>query len=286
MRAPSNGNGRHHASHHLLGRLVVLVVLLGGAGPAGAAAGDPHKGKFTIAEATKGIPGPAGSPLTATIETNKGTISCELYEKQTPITVANFVGLATGKRAWLDPKTEKWVKKKPFYDGLTFHRVIPEFMIQGGDPLGTGTGNPGYKFNDEIVAELKFDRPALLAMANAGLDDDGKGTNGSQFFVTEVPTMSLNGKHTIFGTCEPLAVVKTIARVTRGARDKPVEPVVMTKVTITRGKPAPPAASSATSGGPAAGGGPAAPKPMEKAPAPAPKSSGADKAPAANKTAP
>src|SRR5262245_11332069 len=128
--------------------------------------GDPHKGQFTIAEATTGIPGPAGGILTATIETSKGKFTCELFEKQAPITVANFVGLATGKRAWKDPKTGRWVVRKPFYNGLIFHRVIPSFMIQGGDPLGTGAGDPGYQFDDEIVPELEFDRPGLLAMAN------------------------------------------------------------------------------------------------------------------------
>ena len=110
---------------------------------------DPAGGKFTLEQATKGLPGPAGAPLVATIETTLGKFTCELYDKQAPITVANFVGLARGVRPWLDPKTNQWVTRKPFYDGLIFHRVIPGFMIQGGDPLGVGTGNPGYKFEDE-----------------------------------------------------------------------------------------------------------------------------------------
>jgi peptidyl-prolyl cis-trans isomerase A (cyclophilin A) len=189
---------------------------------------DPAKGKFTLEEATKGLPG--SGPLTAKIETTQGTFTCELYEKQTPITVANFVGLARGVRPWKDPKTGQWVKK-PYYDGLVFHRVIPGFMIQGGDPLGVGTGNPGYKFADEIVPELKFDKPGLMAMANAG-----PVTNGSQFFITESKPEYLNGRHTIFGACDPLSLVTKIAGVDRGPRDKPTVDVVMKKVTISRGK--------------------------------------------------
>jgi peptidyl-prolyl cis-trans isomerase A (cyclophilin A) len=188
---------------------------------------DPAKGKFTIEEATKGVPG--SGTLTAKIETTLGTFTCELYEKQTPITVANFVGLARGLRPFKD-KTGQWVKK-PFYDGLIVHRVIPGFMIQGGDPLGSGIGNPGYKFADEIVPELKFDKPGLLAMANAG-----PVTNGSQFFITEGTPGYLNGKHTIFGLCEPLSLVTKITGVERGPRDKPATDVVMKKVTISRGK--------------------------------------------------
>ena len=193
--------------------------------------GDPNHGNFTLAEATKGLPGPASGPLQAIIETNKGKLTCELYDKQAPITVANFIGLATGKRAWLDPKSSKWMQKKPLYDGLIFHRVIPGFMLQGGDPLGTGTGNPGYRFQDEIVPELRFDRPGLLAMANAG-----PATNGSQFFITEGTPTHLTGRHTIFGACEPVALVAEIGRVKTGPRDKPVEDVVIKKVTISHGK--------------------------------------------------
>ena len=121
--------------------------------------------------------------------------------------------------------------KKPYYDGLIFHRVIPGFMIQGGDPLGSGTGNPGYKFADEIVPELKFDKPGLMAMANAG-----PVTNGSQFFITDAKPEYLNGRHTIFGLCDPLSLVAKIEAVERGPRDKPTVDVVMKKVTISRGK--------------------------------------------------
>ena len=204
------------------------------ASPARAEEGDPNKGNFTIAEATKGISGPASAPLQATIETSKGKFTCELYDKQAPNTVANFIGLATGKRAWLDEKTNKWVKK-PFYNGLKFHRVIPKFMIQGGDPRGNGTGNPGYAFNDEISPDLKFDKPGLLAMANAGKKPDGSGTNGSQFFITEGMPSYLNGRHTIFGACEPVSLVSDIANVKRDpSNDKPVDDVVIKKITFAR----------------------------------------------------
>ena len=165
----------------------------------------------------------------ATLKTNVGAIGLELYEDDAPKTVANFVGLADGTKEWTDPKTGQKVKK-PFYDGLIFHRVIADFMIQGGDPLGTGIGGPGYKFEDEFNSALKFDRPGLLAMANAGPN-----TNGSQFFITDAPTDWLNNKHTIFGeVTEGLDVVKKIARVPKGPGDRPVTPVVITKLTIIR----------------------------------------------------
>jgi peptidyl-prolyl cis-trans isomerase A (cyclophilin A) len=191
--------------------------------------GDPTGGKFSLDDALKGLSGKG--TLIATIDTSMGTFTCELYEKQAPKTVANFVGLARGKRPFKDPKTGQWVTR-PFYDGLTFHRVIPEFMLQGGDPLGTGTGDPGYEFEDETSNGLRFDKPGLLAMANRGPN-----TNGSQFFVTERDTIAhLNGRHTIFGACEPLDLVKKIARVPRGPADKPETPVVIKKMTISRGK--------------------------------------------------
>src|SRR5687768_15542039 len=129
----------------------------------------------------------------AVFETNQGRIVAELFPTQTPKTVENFVGLAEATKPYKDPALGEMVKKK-FYDGLTFHRIIPNFMMQGGDPQGTGRGGPGYRFEDEIVASLTFDRPGRLAMANAGPN-----TNGSQFFITHVPTPHLNGKHTIFG---------------------------------------------------------------------------------------
>ena len=191
---------------------------------------DPAKGHFTLDEATKGLAG--SGPLTAKIDTTLGAFTCELYDKQAPVTVANFVGLARGLRPWKDPKSGTWVKK-PFYDGLIFHRVIPGFMIQGGDPLGTGTGNPGYRFEDEFSPDRKFDKPGLLAMANAG-----PATNGSQFFITEGTPEHLTGRHTIFGHCDPLSLVTKITGVERGPRDKPVTDVVIKKVSISRGKKA------------------------------------------------
>jgi len=211
---------------------VILVSALAtslSAGVARADDDDPAKGKFTLEQATKGVAG--SGMLVAKIETTLGTFTCELYEKDAPITVANFVGLARGTRPWKDPKTGKWVEKKPLYDGLIFHRVIPGFMVQGGDPLGVGTGNPGYRFQDEFSPNLKFDKPALLAMANAG-----PATNGSQFFITEGTPQHLTGKHTIFGLCEPASLVSKITGVKRGPRDKPETDVVMKKVTISRGK--------------------------------------------------
>jgi len=213
----------------------LFTLTLFAAGVARAADDDPVKGHFTLEQATKGLSG--SGPLTAKIETTLGTINCELFEKQAPITVANFVGLARGTRPFKDPKTDKWTEKKPFYDGLTFHRVIPGFMIQGGDPLGTGTGNPGYAFDDEIASDLKFDKPGQLAMANAG-KRDGHGTNGSQFFITDQgnPPAYLTGRHSIFGQCEPVAVVSKIAGVAVGPNNRPETPVVMKKVTISRGK--------------------------------------------------
>lgn len=158
-----------------------------------------------------------------------GDIVIKLYPEKTPITVQNFVELAEGTKEFVDMKTgEK--KKGRYYDGLIFHRVIPNFMIQGGDPSGTGRGGPGYKFQDEIVADLKFDSPGILAMANAGPN-----TNGSQFFITLAPTPWLNSKHTIFGkVVEGQDIINKISVVPTAAGDKPVQPVVMEKVTIKR----------------------------------------------------
>jgi peptidyl-prolyl cis-trans isomerase A (cyclophilin A) len=210
------------------------LITLAATGVARADDDDPTKGNFTIDQATKGLSG--SGPLTAKIETTLGTINCELFEKQAPKTVANFVGLARGTRPFKD-KTGKWTEKKPFYDGLIFHRVIPGFMIQGGDPEGTGRGNPGYAFDDEIAPDLKFEKGGQLAMANAG-KRDGHGTNGSQFFITDQgnPPAYLTGRHSIFGQCEPIAVVSKIAGVATGPNNRPETEVVIKKVTIARGK--------------------------------------------------
>lgn len=155
----------------------------------------------------------------------------ELFENHAPVTVENFLGLAEGTKEWLDPATGK-VSTSRFYDGLTFHRIIPNFMIQGGDPLGDGRGGPGFEFADEFHPELSFDRPYLLAMANAG-----PGTNGSQFFITLVPTDWLNRKHTIFGEVKDEAsrgVVDAIGSTQTDRFDRPAEPVVINSVTVTR----------------------------------------------------
>ncbi|HEX5299480.1 MAG TPA: peptidylprolyl isomerase [Streptosporangiaceae bacterium] len=167
--------------------------------------------------------------LTATLRTNQGTIVIRLFPDHAPKTVRNFVELAEGGREWTDPGTGRATTQK-LYDGTIFHRVIPDFMIQGGDPLGSGRGGPGYKFADEIHPDLRFDRPYLLAMANAG-----PGTNGSQFFITVAPTPWLNGKHTIFGeVVQGADVVDLISRVKTGSQDRPVEDVTVDSVTIER----------------------------------------------------
>ena len=181
---------------------------------------------------------------TVVMDTSMGRITCQFFQKQAPKTVANFIGLAEGTKDWTDPQTKQKMHNKPLFSGTTFHRVIPEFMIQGGDPTGTGMGDPGYTFEDEFNADLNFDVPGRLAMANSGPN-----TNGSQFFITEIPTEHLDQKHTIFGQCDApsINVVKTIARVERDSDDKPVTPVVLNKVTIVpEGQPLPPAANAAT----------------------------------------
>lgn len=177
--------------------------------------------------------------MKATLHTNRGDIRLELYPNHAPATVENFRGLATGEKEWTDPATgEK--RSTPLYDGVVFHRVIDGFMIQGGDPLGRGTGGPGYSFDDEIHPELRFSEPYLLAMANAGLRRDpitGQvgGTNGSQFFITVTETPHLNGKHTIFGKVaddESRGVVDAIATAPTRAGDRPVDDVVIESVSF------------------------------------------------------
>ena len=166
--------------------------------------------------------------LTATLRTTEGDIVLRLYPDHAPKTVRNFVELSQGTREWTDPRTGQPSKDR-LYDGTIFHRVIPGFMIQGGDPLGTGTGGPGYKFGDEFHPDLTFNRPYLLAMANAG-----PGTNGSQFFITTVPTPWLTGKHTIFGeVVQGADIVDKISNVQTDSRDRPANDVVIESVEIT-----------------------------------------------------
>lgn len=170
-----------------------------------------------------------GKDLIASIQTSEGTIECRLFEEHTPVTVANFVGLARGEKPWINPETGEVVDGKRFYDGLTFHRVIPGFLVQGGDPTGTGSGGPGYTIPDEIADPLSHDRPGMLSMANRGPD-----TGGSQFFITLAPAPHLDGRHTIFGRCKDLDVVRTVARVPADAENHPEEPPTIEKITFER----------------------------------------------------
>ncbi len=173
----------------------------------------------------------AKEKIMARFITSMGEINCELFPDKAPKTVANFIGLAEGTKEWLVPMTNQWVKK-PLYSGTIFHRVIPDFMIQGGDPLGNGTGGPGYEFEDEFSPDLKFDVAGRLAMANAGPN-----TNGCQFFITERPTPHLNNRHTIFGQCSEIDVVKSIARVERDpVTNRPNTDVVIKEIKIIREK--------------------------------------------------
>jgi peptidyl-prolyl cis-trans isomerase A (cyclophilin A) len=169
----------------------------------------------------------------ATFHTNHGDIKVNLFGNHAPATVANFVGLATGAKEWTDPTTGQ-PSTRPLYDGVIFHRIIKQFMLQGGDPLGKGIGGPGYQFDDEIHPELSFTEPYVLAMANAGIQN-GHGTNGSQFFITTVPTQWLQGKHTIFGEVadeESKRVVDAIEAVETDGRDKPLDDVVIQSVDV------------------------------------------------------
>lgn len=186
-----------------------------------AAAGTPSGGTWTDKVSS-------GAELYATMKTNLGSITLKLYSKDAPKTVSNFVGLSTGEKEWKHPATGEAKKGVPLYNGTVFHRVIDGFMIQGGDPLGTGTGNPGYQFEDEVQSGRTFDRTGLLAMANAG-----PATNGSQFFITTSKPTYLNGKHTIFGeVVKGYEVVEAISKVPRGPRDRPVQDVVVETITI------------------------------------------------------
>jgi peptidyl-prolyl cis-trans isomerase A (cyclophilin A) len=185
-------------------------------------------------------PAVAHTPTGPTVifDTSMGRMTCKFFDKEAPLAVANFIGLAEGTKEWTDPVTGQKVKGKSFYNGTTFHRVIPAFMIQGGDRKGDGSGDAGFAFVNETAPGLTFDVPGRLAMANAGPD-----TNGTQFFITELPQPDLDGKYTIFGSCDSHSVLiaATIARVPRDGSDKPTTPVTLDKVTIVReGQPIPP----------------------------------------------
>ena len=168
------------------------------------------------------------SGTTAIIKTTLGTITIKLFKDSAPLTVENFVGLATGAKEWMDPKSREKMASKPLYDGTVFHRVIPDFMIQGGDPLGTGTGGPGYRFACETKPTDRFDKPGILAMANAGPN-----TNGSQFFITVKPTPWLSGNHTIFGeVTEGMDIVTRISQAERDRMDRPKTEIKIESITI------------------------------------------------------
>ena len=187
--------------------------------------------KLVIDETAAALGIKPGMPLFATFKTSMGDITVELFWEKAPKTVRNFVELAEGKKPWTDPKTQQQVTKK-LYDGTIFHRVIPNFMIQGGDPMGTGMGGPGYKFADEFVADLKHDAAGTLSMANSGPN-----TNGSQSFLTDVPTPHLDGRHTVFGRAvQGTELIGQIARVEKAAQDRPKTDVVLKTVVIGRGQ--------------------------------------------------
>jgi peptidyl-prolyl cis-trans isomerase A (cyclophilin A) len=205
---------------------------------------------------------PAAAPVaepTAIIDTTAGKLTCTLFPDKAPIGVANFIGLAQGTKDWTNPVSHAKKHGVPLYDGTIFHRVIPEFMIQGGDPAGTGSGEVGFEFKNETSPTLKFDRPGRLAYANAGPD-----TNGSQFFITEVPYPHLNGGYTIFGQCDEasVALVKQIARMGRDSNDRPYRPVKINHITIVKAGAAKPTAAKPAAAKPAA-----TPKPAVKKPA-------------------
>ncbi len=195
---------------------------------------------------------PAPNGPSVVFDTSMGRIVCQFFAKEAPVTVANFIGLANGTKDFADPQTHQVTHGVRFFDGTTFHRVIANFMIQGGDRIGNGMGDPGYYIPDEFAPGLRFDREGRLAMANAG-----PGTGGSQFFITEAPTPELTGKHTIFGQCDPHAVtvVQQIARVEKSSTDKPLAPVVIQRVTIVpEGQTLPPEPKATPAGAPASQG--------------------------------
>lgn len=259
--------------------LVLLALVLTAAGQTPQKTAHPKSTKKAAPAAAKKA-APAPGPATAILHTTAGDMKCELMPDKSPKAVANFIDLATGKKDWKDPVSGKMMHGKPLYDGVIFHRVIPDFMIQGGDPTGTGTGNPGYQFEDELLPDLLFDQPGRLAMANSGPN-----TNGCQFFITEKELPFLNPcldeagcqrgmrrvpkgtGYTIFGQCDPATVelVKKIARMPctggpcNGANSRLQDPVKITHIEIK-------GAGNAPAGKPGTG------KPASKAPAKKPAS--------------
>jgi peptidyl-prolyl cis-trans isomerase A (cyclophilin A) len=206
---------------------LVLIIATSLLGAAQAASTPQPATKPPVRKAASSAPAAAAEP-TAIIHTSAGDLHCTLFPKVAPIGVENFIGLASGAKDWTSPVSHAKKHGVPLYDGTIFHRVIPSFMIQGGDPAGNGTGDPGYKFKNETSPTVKFDRPGRLAYANSGPD-----TNGSQFFITEVPYPSLNGGYTIFGQCDE-AAVELVKRIARMAADgeRPLRPVKITHIEI------------------------------------------------------
>ena len=215
-------------------KLLITILCLGSFVAAQTGASTTSQQHATTEKTTQN----ANQP-TADIETPLGTIHCVLFPDKAPVSVANFIGLATGTKPWKNPKTGQMEKGVPLYNGTIFHRVIPDFMIQGGDPEGTGAGDPGFQIKDETTPDLKFDQPGRLAYANAGPN-----TNGSQFFITEAAYPSLDGHYSIFGQCQDLDLVKKIARLPRNGHDRPDNPPKIIKIKITEPKGAAGAAHS------------------------------------------
>ena len=217
-------------------RRIVGIVGLAFAAALAMAQSTPAAKPSTTAKPASHVAAASTKP-TAIIDTTAGKMTCTLFPDKAPIGVANFIGLANGTKDWKNPVSGATKHGVPLYDGTIFHRVIPGFMIQGGDPAGNGSGDPGYKFKNETSPDLLFDQPGRLAYANAG-----PGTNGSQFFITEVPTSHLNGGYTIFGQCDEATVglVKQIAHMARDPQnDKPFRPVKINHITIVKGGAAP-----------------------------------------------
>ena len=189
-----------------------------------------------LAEYTSQLDG--DGPLHAVIETSEGNIRCDLHEERAPLTVTNFVGLALGKKAWRDPETGEVVQDKPYYDSVTFHRVIPNFMIQAGDRSGQGTEGPGYTIPDEFHPELSHDEAGVLSMANRGEPNSG----GAQWFILEMPATHLDERHSVFGQCENLDVIRKISRKPTDPDNRPQTPPVIETIRIVRGAPEKPTA--------------------------------------------